>query len=575
MELRESEQRRAVNLIWNAAEDYSFEPDFRVFDRDGRAELYWNSIIGAAHRRYDWPKLAAFFRSFRGLPDQTLYENLLWLGLENALFRGESAARPALPALRESYARAALAGRPVDAAPTLLGDLETAHFRRALGEEPPLPEDERSLLDALEYPPALDTDEIVARTAALFARRLGYRPAEAGASEKAPERRGLRLFLLGKRVQKPAGLPAVRGFAFGLGDHSGEEPPESAEERLRAVRLPRPTALREMDMRSYVEGYFGPPLFDRRQLASLERQYCTGSHRDCLLLFTRGADESAARGRGYAAERMRASLRQAEKNRAAYEADLARNRTAVNRLTSRIRNSLLTHLESTSVKSNTGRLEGGRIWRGVALDDDKVFTRELRGDSGDLSVDILLDASTSQIRRQETVSAQGYIIAESLTRCGLPVRVYSFCSMNGYTVMNLFRDYGERDKNANIFRYFTAGCNRDGLAVRLAAGLLRRTDCEHKLLIILSDAKPNDVTKVEGAGRTYRDYSEAVGVADTAAEVHQARVGGISVVCVFTGNDDDLPAARRIYGRDLARIRSLGQFADTVGTLLQNQIGSL
>ena len=31
MEIREQEKRRARNLIWNAAWDYSFEPDFAVY----------------------------------------------------------------------------------------------------------------------------------------------------------------------------------------------------------------------------------------------------------------------------------------------------------------------------------------------------------------------------------------------------------------------------------------------------------------------------------------------------------------------------------------------------------------
>jgi hypothetical protein len=48
----------------------------------------------------------------------------------------------------------------------------------------------------------------------------------------------------------------------------------------------------------------------------------------------------------------------------------------------------------------------------------------------------------------------------------------------------------------------------------------------------------------------------------------------VSVICVFTGEDGDLPAARTIYGRNFARIRHLEQFADTVGTLIQNQIRS-
>ena len=81
--------------------------------------------------------------------------------------------------------------------------------------------------------------------------------------------------------------------------------------------------------------------------------------------------------------------------------------------------------------------------------------------------------------------------------------------------------------------------------------------------------------KVRTQNAEYREYIEDEGVADTAAEVHHARVRGIQVVCVFTGTDADLPAAKRIYGQHMARIRSISQFADTVAGLLQAQIAEI
>ena len=94
------------------------------------------------------------------------------------------------------------------------------------------------------------------------------------------------------------------------------------------------------------------------------------------------------------------------------------------------------------------------------------------------------------------------------------------------------------------------------------------------MLILLSDAKPNDVIQMEQSGR-YVDYAGDNSVQNTAAEVRTLTRQDISVICVFTGEDDDIPAAHTIYGRNFARIRSLDQFADTVGTLIQNQIRSL
>ena len=67
-------------------------------------------------------------------------------------------------------------------------------------------------------------------------------------------------------------------------------------------------------------------------------------------------------------------------------------------------------------------------------------------------------------------------------------------------------------------------------------------------------------------------YEYGAGLMDTALEVRRARADGIAVVCVFTGNDEDVPSAKMVYGRDFARIQSLDKFADTVGMLIQNQL---
>ena len=165
---------------------------------------------------------------------------------------------------------------------------------------------------------------------------------------------------------------------------------------------------------------FGAPLYSQQDLDGLERELCAGDHRGCHLYFATG-DDSHEKLKGYVAAQRANALKQMELNRAAYEADAVRHRTSIRRLTARIRNAMLAYLQPTPVRAASGALDAGRIWRGVYLDDDKVFTRILQSDPGELSVDILLDASSSQIDRQAVVSAQGYMIAESLTRCHIPV----------------------------------------------------------------------------------------------------------------------------------------------------------
>ena len=86
-EVTELQKKRAVNTIWNTADDYGFQPDFKAYDSDGNAEIYLNCIIGGVYRYYDYPKLAELFSAFsRYEDDADTYEGLLWLGLENAVY---------------------------------------------------------------------------------------------------------------------------------------------------------------------------------------------------------------------------------------------------------------------------------------------------------------------------------------------------------------------------------------------------------------------------------------------------------------------------------------------------------
>lgn len=571
MDISESEKRRARNLIWNAAADYSFEPDFKAYDETGRADLYWNSVIGAVRRNYGADAIGALFQSFHGCLDEQLYEQLVWLGLENAVFQREADRRPALPALRRSYARRVLSLSRAAENDRLLDVLQAAHFSRALGQDPELKPRDRAMLDALEFPGDWDTETLTARASELLHDWFGFVPGVTQASEAQQQKRPF--FFLRSRGNR-VDLPAVRGFGYGFGEHVLSHG-GGAEDAPPARRMTDRTAAQSAEaLRAYISAYFGTPLYDAHKVEQLEKELCVEDHRGCHLYYARGDSALDPTIRGFAGSQRRSALKQMEKNRLAYEADAVRHRNSIVRLTSRIRNAMLAYLQPTVVRTAAGTLDVGRVWRGVYLDDDKVFTRILQSDPGELCVDLLLDSSTSQLHRQETVATQGYMIAESLTRCGIPVRVSSFCSLSGYTILTRYRDYRETEKNQQIFHYFTTGCNRDGLAVKALGREMEDAPCEHRLAILLSDAKPNDVIKMNRGGM-FKDYADQEGVLDTAAQVRALLRRDISVICVFTGNDEDIPAAHTIYGRNFARIRTLDQFADTVGTLIQNQIRAI
>ena len=93
---------------------------------------------------------------------------------------------------------------------------------------------------------------------------------------------------------------------------------------------------------------------------------------------------------------------------------------------------------------------------------------------------------------------------------------------------------------------------------------------------ILSDVKPNDVVRIHSSADTEPiPYENQAGIRDTALEVRRARSDGIAVVCIFTGDDEDIPSAKLVYGKDFVRIQSFDRLADAVGRLIQNQIKNI
>ena len=97
------------------------------------------------------------------------------------------------------------------------------------------------------------------------------------------------------------------------------------------------------------------------------------------------------------------------------------------------------------------------------------------------------------------------------------------------------------------------------------------------LLILLTDASPNDSRRIPPSPENPlgRDYGGPYGVDDTAAEVRDLRRKGIQVSAVFMGENSSIPAAERVYGKNLARIRGMDQLARAAGQLIQHEIRAL
>lgn len=511
------QKRRADNIIWTCAGDYSFVPDFKAYREDGSVDLYWNVIFGAARRRYDYRQLEGLFAMLDKYRDAAFYQGLFWNALEPLLYRAELEERPALARLR------------------------------------PEPGETELRLDE-----SMSTTEIVEAARAFFYARYGlYGDGKIRLSYRL---RHLRRLSVDSFLQRGPILFHEKEF------YHGDVAPWAGENTLS-------TRLTESEMRDFLETKFGKSAYPAEQVLQLERKLCTGNHRFTHLFYTRG---EIVELRGvYSTFEMHQRKRVQEliaENRAYYRANERANRVQIGKLSTRIMNSVLLHMQPEPVKANAGAIDPALAWRGARLDDDRIFRRMANENAGDMSVDILLDASHSQVAKAAKISSQAYIIAEALSRCHVPCRVMSFCSMSGFTVLRLFNDYAAGD-NRGIFEYSPEGCNRDGLALRAAGELMSRAPFEHKMLIVLSDVKPLDIAKIRrNEGEVGLSYDGIRALTDTAQEVRRLRAEGISVICVFTGADLDLPYARMVYGQDFVRIRDHSQFADAVGKLILDQM---
>lgn len=567
MDREELQSRRAYNQIWNGAGRYDLHPEEAAFDDQGDAELYINTIMGLAYGLYDFSRFQPMLHSFQLQQKGGLYTDVFWLGMEHAVFARAGKTRPALAGLRREYAQRTLA-RPHPQDPRESAEsLRAAWARRVLtGEEPQDPW-LRQVLAALEFDPGWNEQEIIDRTEELLF--TFFRRARRSVTD-----RQWAAFAGRSIVGKGGGIRLIRPNALralGRGDPS-ESGGFGAGKTMRLLsflqgKTPEPI------LRRYVEDCFGTSMLTPSQLAEAERELCTGVHRNCRLHFTRGTppEHPISADAAWDAESFQ---RQREKNRAYYQKNLLQNRLTIAQLTQKLQNILLLQQDEDTSLGRVGRLRGDAAWRAAALGEQRIFTRRSDSQPGELSVDILLDGSASQNRQQEKLAAQAYIIVESLSRCRIPVRVTAFCSVSGCTVLRILRDYDKPEENDRVFDYVAAGWNRDGLALRAMAWLMRKAVSQNRLLLVLSDASPNDDQRIPVGALPLGGYSYSGkrGVEDTAQETGILRRRGIRPVCIFTGSDRELPDARKIYGQAMERIPSIGWFADAVSRLLCRQL---
>lgn len=355
--------------------------------------------------------------------------------------------------------------------------------------------------------------------------------------------------------------------AAGMENANVTQEMEEERQTKHKIKVVPPEALEKAH--TYVELNFGKTYLNEMEEKRMNQLMCRDIHGDCSLYFTEGILKNPVR-RNYQYEYAK---RLKNKNIWLYHDKHWIVKRNIALLTEMLKKSLVIKSESQEILSDRGTIVPSRLWRLGRSGDAKVFKRELKGDSSDFVVDVLIDASGSQMSRQGEVALQAYIISESLSNAGLPHRVMSYCTFWDYTILHRFREYDDpRSANENIFNYVTSSNNRDGLAIRAAGyGLLMREE-EKKILIILSDGRPYDVVVNRPNARNPQPYHGKYAITDTAAQIRKLRSQGVSVLGVFAGEEKDLATEKKIFGKDFAYIRNITGFSKIVGRYLTKQL---
>lgn len=577
-------ENRLKNLLWTVSGDYGLEmkPDVALFLRSEAIALYDGIKQGAFARFYDRDMMGMYLvkKVFLQADEQCLTQ-LAQLCIEEAVGEKVCRERPGIRSIQRKACEDILEQEfeQMCAPGNVLGRLRAAVLRRRLdGSSFRAEKKLQELTDAVAGAAGAESTMELIRIVDKLYNRLVDPSFEAvhGSLEKvlAVSVKELTEYPWEDYLTEELYEEALESYMeqltetmTGLEDRSVTENMEEERRKKHKITVLPPETLEKAH--TYVELNYGRTYLTDTEEKRINHLMCRGIHGDCSLYFTEGILKNPVK-RNYQYEY---AVRLRNKNIWLYHDKHRIVKHNIAELTDTLRKSLTLRGETQTVLSDRGMIVPSRLWRIGRSSDAKIFQRELKADAADFVVDVLIDASGSQMSRQGEVAIQAYIISEALSNVEIPHRVMSFCTFWDYTILHRFRKYDDpRTENENIFNYVTSSNNRDGLAIKTAGYSLLQRQEEKKILIVLSDGRPYDVIVNRPNAKNPQPYRGSTAISDTATEVRRLRNLDVSVLGVFAGEEKDLATEKKIFGKDFAYIRDIRNFSRIVGRYLKKQL---
>ena len=574
-------QNRMKNLLWTVSGDYKLEmkADLAAFRRSKYIALYDSIKQGAFARYYDKELMGLYLVKKVFLQaDEVSLTALAQLCIEEAVGGKLEQERPGVRNVRNKALRDLMDLEFERMSMTTLGRLRAAVFQEALrGTYPVEKRIDHWRRQVYQCRETEDTMELIRIIDSLYNQIIDPKFEQVHGGLKsvlAVTMQELAEYdwqdFLTEELYEEALEEYVKQLTermTDLDDKAGKEEEKKEQQVQKKITVISPELLEKSH--TYVELNYGKSYLSPTEEKRVNHLLCRDIHSDCSLYFTEGILKNPVK-RNYQLEYAK---RLKSKNIFLYHDKHRIVKRNIYVLTEILRKAMVLRNETVEVLSDSGNIVPSRLWRVGRSQDARLFTRELKGDTADFVVDVLIDASGSQMSRQGDVALQGYIISEALSNVEIPHRVMSFCTFWDYTILQRFREYDDdRKENANLFNYVTSSNNRDGLAIKAAGyGLLQREE-EKKILIVLSDGRPYDVIVNRPNARNPQPYQGEYAVRDTGHEIRKLRNLGVSVLGVFAGEEKDLKTEKKIFGKDFAYIRDIAGFSRIVGRYLTKQL---
>ncbi len=554
---------RKRNLFWLLSEDYNIEPNLEFIDEENiNKEIFYICLLGYSYRKYDTKTVLKIFDQISNKQDIfTIFMIILDNNLtENMLQQREGLRdfyRKYIQYLKEKY----YSRMPQN----ISEEIEKCHYTKKITTTRQIRE-----IVSIAKTKCPDTITLVELLLKIIEKYFHEYTTE---SQQEFEKIKKEIKPVTKTHQKittnKKNTSQLEKYTIGSQEFTEDLYSLLENETIDDTTSTQNSA-RYNDVRQNIEKLYGKSIVDYSTLVSLKNKLSTDIHQDINFHIV---DSNATRIDDY---RKTALLESTNQNIIHYKKNLLIYNRQINLLKETLQLALLKADDVTTVKSTNGTIDIKKAWRYKKFNDNKIFKKTYLHDNKPIAVDLLLDMSASQADKKEIIASQAYVIAKALSQMSIDIRVTGFNNMYDYLIITKFKDYKESNCY-KIFSYHPEGSNRDGLALKFARNIIQDED-KSRLLIMLSDGKPNNIVNLNFVGKRKfkaKDYTGETAIKDASKEVFLTRLQNIKLLGVFTGKKDELTFEKEIFQTDFCYIKTPEEFSKIVGSYIKNIISNI